>query len=253
MTLQILSTSLSNAEFEARDFYDRWIGKTGLVSFLGRLVFGLSGVVYSRTFVRVVRLTPADRVVEIGCGMGTILAAAQRQVCSEESYLGIDLSYQMILQGRKKASRGLARPLELMVGSALSLPVESSLFDVVLLSHVVKYLTEEQLRQALLESARVLKPGGRIVLWEFSPVLTPLVTRLVLKYCRAQKLRPEEELRQVMETSGFGDLRSFRITTPWLPWSNVALTGKTNGSHNSHLEHTPQSDFETRLCELKGR
>lgn len=92
MALQVLSPLLSDAEFEARNFYDRWIGGTGFASPIGRLVFGLSGIVYSRTFARVARLTSGDRVIEIGCGMGAILAAAQRRVRSEESYLGIDLS-----------------------------------------------------------------------------------------------------------------------------------------------------------------
>jgi ubiquinone/menaquinone biosynthesis C-methylase UbiE len=231
MALQVLSSSLSDVELEARNFYDRWIGGTGFATPIGRLVFGVSGIVYSRIFARVARLTSGDRVIEIGCGMGAILAAAQRRVRSEESYLGIDLSYQMILYGRGKVQKGLAtKRVDLMVGSALSLPVSSSLFDVVLLSHVVKYLTDDQLRLALLESARVLKPGGRIVLWEFSPVLSPRGTRLILKYCRAQRLRCQEELRNAMETVGYSDLKSFRITTPWLPWSNVALTGKLNGS-----------------------
>ena len=231
MALQVLSPSLSHAELDARNFYDRWIGGTGFASPIGRLVFGVSGIVYSRTFARVARLTSVDRVIEIGCGMGAILAAAQRRVRSEESYLRIDLSYQMILHGRGKVSKGLAtKRVDLMVGSALSLPVSSSLFDVVLLSHVIKYLADEQLLLALQESTRVLKPCGRIVLWEFSPVLTPLVTQLILKYCRAQRLRCEGELRHVMETVGYGDLKSFRITTPWLPWSNVGSTGKLNGS-----------------------
>jgi len=226
MALQVLSPWLSDAEFESRNFYDHWIGGTGFASPIGRLVFGVSGTVYSRTFVRVARLTSLDRVIEIGCGMGAILAAAQRRVGSEESYVGIDLSYQMILRGRGRVSKGLAtKPVDLMVGSALSLPVGSSWFDVVLLSHVIKYLTDEQLRLALLEAARVLKPGGRIVLWEFSPVFIPPVTRLILKYCRAQRLRHEKELRGVMETVGYSDLKSFRITTPWLPWPNVGLTG----------------------------
>jgi ubiquinone/menaquinone biosynthesis C-methylase UbiE len=178
-----------------------------------------------------------DRVAEIGCGMGTILTSAQRRIHSEESYLGIDLSYQMILRGRGTVSRGLPlKPVELMVGSALSLPVSSSLFDVVLFSHVVKYLTDEQLRLALLESARVLKPGGRLVLWEFNPVLTPLVTRLIVRNCKAQKLRCERELRNTMQAAGYGDFQSFRIITPWLPWSNVGLVGKRNGSLVSRQE-----------------
>jgi ubiquinone/menaquinone biosynthesis C-methylase UbiE len=172
-----------------------------------------------------------DRVAEIGCGMGTILAAARRRIHSEESYLGIDLSYQMILRGRGAVSHRLPmRPVELMVGSALSLPISSSFFDVVLFSHVIKYLTDEQLRLALLESARILKPGGRLVVWEFNPVLTPLVTRIIVRTCKAQKLRCEKELRQTMEAVGYSQFQSFRIITPWLPWSNIGLISRSNGS-----------------------
>ena len=231
MTAQTPWSLLSEAEHKARNFYDHWIGGTSFASPIGRLVFGISGIVYSRTFVHAARLTSMDRVIEIGCGMGEILRAAQRRVRSKESYLGVDLSYQMVLQGKTRVSNGRpTKSVDLMVGSALSLPVGSSLFDVVLLSHVIKYLTDKQLRQALLETVRVLKPGGRIVLWEFSPVSIPLVTRLILKCCRAQSLRREEELRGVMKAVGYSDLKSFRITTPWVPWSNVALTGNMNGS-----------------------
>ena len=231
------SLSLSKSESAARDFYDRWIGKSGIISLLGRLIFRLSGVVYTRTFVRVAELTPMDRVVEIGCGMGTILAEAQRRIRSEEPYLGIDLSYQMVLRGKGTVSGSLPmKPVELMVGSALSLPISSSLFDVVLLSHVVKYLTDEQLLLTLLESARVLKPGGRLVLWEFNPVLTPLVTRLIVGKCKAQKLRCEKELMETMESAGYSKFQSFRIITPWLPWSNVGLIGRRNGSLVSPIE-----------------
>ena len=223
----MLLSSLSKAETETREFYDRWIGESGLLSILGRLIFTLSGVVYSRTFVRVSRLTSSDKVLEIGCGMGTILRSAQRRVSSTESYLGIDLSCQMISKGKARVSTAFdEKPVELLVASGLSLPVSTSLFDVVLLSHVIKYLTDEQLHLVLWETTRVLRPGGRIVLWEFNPVLTPIVTGLILRYCRAQRLRGSDELKIALKTAGYCDLTSFRIITPWLPWSNVAFTGR---------------------------
>jgi ubiquinone/menaquinone biosynthesis C-methylase UbiE len=115
--------------------------------------------------------------------------------------------------------------VSLLVASGLSVPVNNSLFDVVLLSHVIKYLTDEEFSQVLREAKRVLKPSGRIVLWEFHPVWTPSVTSLILRCCKAQKLRHPIELRDAMEAAGFSDLLAFRIVTPWLPWSNVAFTG----------------------------
>jgi ubiquinone/menaquinone biosynthesis C-methylase UbiE len=227
MSCQLLSTSLSEAELEARRFYDKWIGGPGLLSMLGRLIFRMSGTAYSGTFIRAARLTPDQSVLEIGCGMGTILTATQRRLCSTASYLGVDLSLQMITQGRLGVLDGRDRtPVSLLVGSGLSLPVGDSLFDVVLLSHVVKYLTDTQLNQTFREARRVLKRGGTIVFWEFHPVLNSSVTRLILRCCKAQKLRDLSEFKEVIEAAGFSDLTSFRVVTPWLPWSNVALTGR---------------------------
>ena len=196
-----------------------------MLSILGRVIFNLSGIVYSGPFIRAARLTPDHSILEIGCGIGTILTATQRQLCSTSMYLGVDLSFQMIARGHLRADDGDQKRVSLLVASGLSLPADDSLFDVVLLSHVIKYFTDEEFSQVLLEAKRVLKPGGRIVLWEFHPVWTPAVTSLILRCCKAQKLRYPIELRDAMEAAGFGDLTAFRITTPWLPWSNVAFTG----------------------------
>ncbi len=57
-----------------------------MVSRLGRLIFGLSGFVYARTFIRAAGLNSRDVVLEVGCGMGTILTAAQERVRSRSPY-----------------------------------------------------------------------------------------------------------------------------------------------------------------------
>lgn len=230
MPCQLLSTSLSEAESDTRRFYDRWIGGAGLLSILGRLIFNLSGVVYSGPFIRAARLTPDHSILEIGCGMGTILTATQSRLCSTSTYLGVDLSLQMVTQGHLRALDNCdQKRVSLLVASGLSLPVDDCLFDVVLLSHVIKYFTDEEFSQVLWEAKRVLKPAGRIVLWEFHPVWTPYVTSLILRCCKAQKLRHPTELRDAMKAAGFSDLTAFRIVTPWLPWSNVAFTGCLDG------------------------
>jgi len=226
MPCQLLSASLSEAESEARRFYDQWIGGAGLLSILGRLIFRLSGAVYSGTLIRAARLTPDHSILEIGCGIGTILTVTQRRLCSASTYLGVDLSFQMVAQGHRRAlENGDQKQVSLLVASGLSLPVDDSLFDVVLLSHVIKYFTDEEFSEVLWEAKRVLKPGGRIVLWEFHPVWTPSITSVILRCCKAQKLRHPIELRDTMKAAGFSDLTAFRIVTPWLPWSNVAFTG----------------------------
>lgn len=163
MPCQLLSTSLSEAESDTRRFYDRWIGGSGLLSILGRVIFNLSGVVYSGPFIRAARLTPDQSILEIGCGLGRILTATQRRLGSTSMYLGVDLSFQMVAQGHSRAlENGHQKRVSLLVASGLSVPVNDSLFDVVLLSHVIKYLTDEEFSQVLREAKRVLKPGGEL-------------------------------------------------------------------------------------------
>ena len=171
-------------------------------------------------------MTPDDDVLEIGCGTGTILTTTQCRLGSASTYLGVDLSFKMVAQRNFRVFGNGHQPrVSLLVASGLSLPLNDSLFDVVLLSHVIKYFTDEEFSLVLWEAKRVLKPGGRIVLWEFHPVWVPSVTSLILRCCKAQKLRHPIELRDAMKAAGFSDLTGFRIVTPWLPWSNVAFTG----------------------------
>src|SRR5262249_26137298 len=180
--------------------------------------------------VRVAHLNSDENVLEIGCGMGSILAAAQLRVKSSARYLGVDLSVEMVSRGRKQMVRGRrGRRVELLVGSGLALPVCDSLFNVVLLSHVVKYLTDDQLHEVLREARRVLRADGRIILWEFHPVLTRRVTGFILRCCRAQQLRCAGELKAALQDAGFREVRRFRIITPWLPWSNIAFIGQLEG------------------------
>jgi len=67
MPCQEFVAPLSATETVARNFYDRWIGRSGMLSFLGRLIFRLSGAAYSGPFIRAARVTPGDRVLKTGC------------------------------------------------------------------------------------------------------------------------------------------------------------------------------------------
>ncbi|MDE2665943.1 MAG: class I SAM-dependent methyltransferase [Acidobacteriota bacterium] len=212
---------LSESEATAQAFYDRWIGGTGLRSRLGRTVFSLSGTVYSGPFIQAAALRPEDRVMEIGSGLGEILTASQRRIGAEQPYFGIDLSYQMV----RRARRGLEsrRPsLHFLVASALQMPFRRQCFDVVLLSHVVKYLTDPQLRQVLAQVKALLRPGGRLVLWEFRPYAWGPINRIILRGSGSHKLRSAAELVALLQEQGFRNLQPFRVHTPWPPFRNLA-------------------------------
>ena len=198
-----------------------------MLSVLGRLIFKLSGRTYSQTFIQQVRLEASDRVLELGCGFGAILAASQLRIKSRETYVGLDLSYEMVSRARTKRHRTkLPGQIVFLLGSALALPLRDRFFDVVLMSHLIKYLTDDQLNLVLNEAKRVLKGGGRIVIWEFGPFISPRISQLIATKVGGQKLRSANEIRRSLEGAGFLDLNQFRIVTPWLPWENVAFCGR---------------------------
>lgn len=212
---------LSESEATAQAFYDRWIGGAGLRSHLGRTVFSLSGTVYAGRFIQASGLRPDERVMEVGSGLGKILTASQRRVRAEQPYVGIDLSYQMVRRARRgQESR---RPsLHFLVASALQMPFRRQSFDVVLLSHVAKYLTDPQLRQVLAQVKELLRPGGRFVLWEFRPYAWGAINRTILRGSGSHKLRSAAELVTLLQEQGFRNLQPFRIHTPWPPFRNLA-------------------------------
>ena len=213
---------LSESESRTQAFYDQWIGGGGLRSFLGRTVFGLSGTVYSGRFIRAAALRPQDRVMEIGSGLGEILTASQRRVGAEQPYFGIDLSYQMVWRARAGLQSGRSS-LHFMVASALQMPFRRHCFDVVLLSHVAKYLTDSQLRQVLAQVRDLLRPGGRLVLWEFKPYAWGTINRAILRGSGSHKLRSAAELVTLFGELGYCNLQPFRIHTPWPPFRNLAF------------------------------
>lgn len=79
----------------------------------------------------------------------------------------LDLTEPMLVEGRKRAEAGaMAEQLDWVVGDAMNLPFEDNSFDVYTISFGIRNVTRPQ--EALNEAYRVLKPGGRLMVLEFS-------------------------------------------------------------------------------------
>ena len=81
----------------------------------------------------------------------------------------LDLTEPMLVEGRKRAEAGaMAEQLDWVVGDAMALPFEDNTFDVYTISFGIRNVTRPQ--DALNEAYRVLKPGGRLMVLEFSQI-----------------------------------------------------------------------------------
>ncbi len=89
----------------------------------------------------------------------------------------LDLTEQMLIEGRKRAeAEQMAASLDWVVGDAMALPFEDSTFDVYTISFGIRNVTRPQ--EALNEAFRVLKPGGRLMVLEFSQIPNDMMQKI---------------------------------------------------------------------------
>ena len=113
--------------------------------------------------IALARIQPGDRVLEVGCGTGDVALAACAPAGPHGSVSGIDASPEMIAVARAKAARaGLEIDFRVEPIEALTYP--DATFDTVLSSLMMHHLPDDLKRQGLAEIARVLKPGGRLLI-----------------------------------------------------------------------------------------
>jgi len=112
--------------------------------------------------IRLARIAPGDRVLDIGCGTGTLTIAAARAAGPTGRVVGVEPGVEMIDRARAKARRA-GIPIEFVATAGEALPFAIDSFDVVLLSLVLHQLPSDPLHRTMSEVRRVLAPGGRLL------------------------------------------------------------------------------------------
>ena len=89
----------------------------------------------------------------------------------------LDLTEQMLIEGRKRAeAEKMAASLDWVVGDAMALPFEDNTFDTYTISFGIRNVTRPQ--EALNEAFRVLRPGGRLMVLEFSQIPNDMMQKV---------------------------------------------------------------------------
>lgn len=120
-------------------------------------------VMSPRAMVRRLALKPADHVLEIGPGPGWFSPEIARAIPDGRLVL-FDIQGSMLAMAEQRLRAAGAAHFECVAGDAVSLPFEAASFDAVLLVTVLGEISDGA--AALKEVARVLRPGGRVVIAE---------------------------------------------------------------------------------------
>jgi ubiquinone/menaquinone biosynthesis C-methylase UbiE len=137
------------------------------------------------------------RVLDVGCGTGYLLRLLAVGCPQAAELAGIDAAPSMIAAAGRAADD---RRLRFTVGAAERLPYPDDAFDLVVSSTSFDHWADQ--RAGLGECARVLAPGGHLVLADlFSPLLLP-----TLLAGRRGKARTRQRASRLLSAAGFRDL-----------------------------------------------
>ncbi|MES2787736.1 MAG: bifunctional demethylmenaquinone methyltransferase/2-methoxy-6-polyprenyl-1,4-benzoquinol methylase UbiE [Pseudomonadota bacterium] len=179
----------------------------------------------------VANVKPGQKVLDIAGGTGDLALGFARKAGPGGQVVHTDINEAMLRTGRDRLlDAGVALPT--MVCDAEKLPFASGSFDLVSVAFGLRNMTHKEV--ALAEMQRVLKPGGKLLVLEFSKVAKPLVKaydwysfkvlpqlgRLVAgdsasyQYlAESIKVHPaQQELKDLMKKAGFGHVDYHNMT-----------------------------------------
>jgi demethylmenaquinone methyltransferase/2-methoxy-6-polyprenyl-1,4-benzoquinol methylase len=145
---------------------------------LNRLLSAGIDVRWRRRAIRALDLRPGNLLLDLCTGTGDLGYEALRQVPGVR-VVGTDLARNMLVRGRKKGE-GRKNGPRFVQGDVLELPLPDASADGVSVGFGIRNVAS--LERAILETARVLRPGGRFVVLEFTLPPQPLLRALYRAY-----------------------------------------------------------------------
>ena len=188
---------------------------------------------------KLVDALPSDgdlELLDLATGTADVLIAAQRRLPNLSRAIGVDVSEQMLACGREKlAALGMSETIVLQQGDATALTLETETFDAVTIAFGIRNVIDTEV--ALAEMLRILKPGGRALILEFSLPQNALVRGAYLIFFRhilprlggliSGDRQAYEYLNQTVETYPYG--RAFTDILERVGFSNCSCRPLTFG------------------------
>ncbi len=200
---------------------------------------------WKRQTLALAGIRPGQHVLDLASGTGDLAQALARRVGPAGRVIASDINHTMLSLGRDRLiDAGVAANIDVVLADAERLPFPARRFDRVTIAFGLRNVTDKA--AALAEMRRVLRPGGQLVVLEFSSVrmpslrplydaysfrLLPLMGRIVARdadsyryLAESIRMHPDQEtLRDMMLAAGLEDCG----------WDNLA--GGIDAVHRGHV------------------
>lgn len=189
-------------------------------------------ILWRKKAIRLLKKDQPKQILDIATGTGDF--AIEALALNPDKVIGVDISAGMLEHGKKKMKRkGLDHIIDMQMGDSEKLLFESNTFDAVIVSFGVRNF--ENLEKGLSDMFRVLKPGGKTVIIEFSrprkfPMkqlysfyfksILPIIGKLISKDQSAYTYLPEsveafpdgEDFMSILKKVGFKSTECIPLT-----------------------------------------
>jgi demethylmenaquinone methyltransferase/2-methoxy-6-polyprenyl-1,4-benzoquinol methylase len=128
--------------------------------------FGMHRV-WKKITVDLLKARPGEHILDLAAGTGDLTRAIAKRVGTTGKIIASDINPNMLEKAREKClDTGVFNNIDFVVADAQELPFDNNTFDAITMGFGLRNVTEPG--KALSEMSRVLKPGGRVFVLEFS-------------------------------------------------------------------------------------
>ncbi|MCK5032032.1 MAG: bifunctional demethylmenaquinone methyltransferase/2-methoxy-6-polyprenyl-1,4-benzoquinol methylase UbiE [Calditrichia bacterium] len=146
---------------------------------LNHLLSGGTDIYWRRKAISKLNISPDSLVLDIACGTGDFAFTTQK--LKKSNVIGLDIATKMLSLGKQKAiDKKKSDKIHFLAGDGENIPFADKSFDAVTVAFGVRNMGD--VKKNLNEMSRVIKPGGELIILEFSTPKLKIIKKLYRVY-----------------------------------------------------------------------